>query len=367
MPSIAPGMRRGYAREARSGHQPFGPAGPYPFVMSLPESGHRASQVRKDDHLRIAAEAGVGHRVGTGLDGVRLRHRALPERDLAEVGLQVELLGRRLEAPLLVSAMTGGTREAATVNDRLAGAAFELGVAMVLGSGRALLERPELLGTYRLGPRPPLLLGNLGAAQVTPEAGERVVELLDADGLSVHVNPLQEAVQPEGEARFAGVLERIAATVERLAPLPVVVKEVGFGLDPKDVQALDRAGVRTIDVAGSGGTNWATIEGRRDRYARAVADAFADWGVATLKALRGAKAAAPETTLLASGGLRTGVDVAKCLAFGATACGLARPLLMAAREDRATEALEAVIEQLRIATWLAGAPSADQLNEGHLQ
>jgi isopentenyl-diphosphate delta-isomerase len=335
--------------------------------MAVTEIDSAAGQVRKDDHLRIAAEAGVGHRAGTGLEGVRLRHRALPERDLADVGLRVELLGRRLQAPLMVSAMTGGTPEAARVNHRLTRAAAQLGVAMVLGSGRVLLEHPELLGTYRFGPRPPLLLANLGAAQITPKAAQRLVELLHADGLSVHVNPLQEAIQPEGQSRFAGVLERVAATVECLAPLPVVVKEVGFGLDPEDVRALDRAGVAAIDVAGSGGTNWAKIEGRRDRRARDVAEAFADWGVPTLKSLREARVAAPAATLLASGGLRNGVDVAKCLALGASACGLARPLLLAAREDRVSEALETVVEQLRIATWLAGAASAEQLNEAHLQ
>jgi isopentenyl-diphosphate Delta-isomerase len=339
---------------------------PVPDVMALTDA-REAGQGRKDDHLRIAAEVGVEHRAGTGLERIRLRHRALPERDLASVQLGIELLARPLAAPLVVSAMTGGTTEAAAVNERLAGAAAELGVAMVLGSGRALLEDPGLLGTYRLGPRPPLLLGNLGAAQITPERAVRLVELLEADGLSVHLNPLQEAVQPEGEPQFSGVVERIAATVERLTPLPVVVKEVGFGLDAGDVRALDAAGVAALDVAGSGGTNWALIEGRRDARSRALAEAFADWGTPTLESLRAARAAAPDATLLASGGLRDGVDVAKCLALGARACGIARPLLLAARSDRLTEALGTVVEQLRIATWLAGAPSATALDESHLQ
>ena len=335
--------------------------------MILIESGSPTNQRRKDEHLRIVAEAGVEHLAGTGLEHVRLRHRALPERDLDEVNLDLTLLGRPLQAPLIVGAMTGGTAEAAVINDRLADAAAELGVGMVLGSARVLLEDAQLLGTYRRGSRPPLLLGNLGAAQVTPQAATRVVELLEADGLSLHLNPLQEAVQPEGEPCFAGVVERIAATVEALAPLPVLVKEVGFGLDIEDVRLLESAGVQAIEVAGAGGTNWALIEGRRDAKRQAVAEAFADWGSPTLRSLRDAKHAAGAATLLASGGLRSGVDVAKCMALGATACGLARPLLIAARSNRVREALGTVIEQLRIATWLAGAASASELKESHLQ
>jgi isopentenyl-diphosphate delta-isomerase len=335
--------------------------------MAVNATGAESNQRRKGDHLRIAAGPGVGHRAGTGLEAVRLRHRALPESDLASIDLATDLLGHQLAAPLIVSAMTGGTQEAASINDRLARAAAGTGVGMVLGSGRALLEDPDLRKTYRLGARPPLLLGNLGAAQVTPERALRVIDLLDADGLSVHLNPLQEALQPEGQPRFRGVLARIAATVERLAPAPVVVKEVGFGLDPEDVRRLHQAGVAAVDVAGSGGTNWALIEGRRDKGGPERAEAFADWGVPTRQSLTAARSAVPDAALLASGGLRDGVDVAKCLALGARACGMARPFLVAAQADRADEALEAVRDQLRIATWLAGAASAAALGEEHLQ
>ncbi|HYP47350.1 MAG TPA: type 2 isopentenyl-diphosphate Delta-isomerase, partial [Thermoleophilaceae bacterium] len=296
-----------------------------------------------------------------------LRHRALPECDLAGVSLQTELLGRRLAAPIVVSAMTGGTSEAAAMNDRLAGAAAEHGIAMALGSGRVLLEDPGLLATFGHGSRPPLLLANLGASQLTPERAERVVELLEADGLSIHLNPLQEAVQPEGTPAFGGVLELIAQTVTRLAPLPVVVKEVGFGLDPEDVRMLHGTGVAALDVAGAGGTNWALIEGRRDPRSQALSEAFSDWGTPTLESLLRAVRAAPDAVVLASGGLTNGVDVAKCLALGARACGVARPLLLAAQADRVSEAVEALIEQLRIATWLAGAAGAGALGPEHLQ
>jgi isopentenyl-diphosphate Delta-isomerase len=326
---------------------------------------------RKADHLRIASGPGVAHSGGTGLEGVRLRHRALPERDLADVALETSLLGARLGAPLVVSAMTGGTEEAGVINERLARAACEHGLAVVLGSGRALLEDPSLLPTYRSADRPPLLLGNLGAAQIrlddAPARAERLVELLDADGLTVHLNAIQEAVQPEGEPRFAGVVAGIAAVAAHLAPLPVMVKEVGFGMDAADVALLRDAGVAAIDVAGAGGTNWALVEGGRDERAAEVGAAFADWGVPTAAALAEAHAAAPDLPLVASGGLRDGVDAAKALALGATAAGLARPFLLAARADAATETAATLIRQLRVAVWATGAASAAELGPEHLR
>ncbi len=326
---------------------------------------------RKADHLSIAAGPGVLHTSGTGLEHFALRHRALPERDLADVRLDCRLAGVDLRAPLIVSAMTGGTPAAKVINERLARAAAEHGVAMVLGSGRALLEDPALAPTYGGGDRPPLLLANLGAAQLTsldgPARAAALVELLDADGLSIHLNPIQEAVQPEGGPNFAGVLAAISATVQRLAPCPVVVKEVGFGMDGEDVRLLAQTGVVAVDIAGAGGTNWALVEGRRDSRAAAVAGAFADWGVPTATALLEARAAAPGTTILASGGIRNGVEAAVCLALGATAVGMARPLLQAAQADRLDEALGVVLDQLRIATWAVGAPSTAALEHRHLR
>lgn len=323
---------------------------------------------RKAEHLRIAAGPGVSHAAGSGLEGVRLRHRALPGRDLADVDLAVELLGARLAAPLFVSAMTGGTAAAETVNCRLARAAAEHGIALVLGSGRALLDDPTLLHTYRSAARPPLLLANLGVVQLAdPDAAVRLVELIDADGLSIHLNPIQEAVQPEGQPHFGRAIERIAGAVRRLAPLPVVVKEVGFGMDAADVVALRDAGVAAIDVAGAGGTNWALVEGRRNPDAGAVAEAFAGWGVPTLEALAAAREVAPELPVIASGGVRDGVDVARCLALGASAAGLARRLLMAAQADHASEEVATLVEQLRIATWAAGAAGAADLGPEHLR
>jgi isopentenyl-diphosphate delta-isomerase len=321
---------------------------------------------RKADHIRIATEAGVEHERPTGLEAIRLRHRALPERDLADVSLDTTFLGFDLEAPLLISAMTGGTAEAAAINQDLARAACEQGIGLVLGSGRRLLEDRDLLGTYRSNDRPRLLLANLGAAQLRAGGGledaVRLVALLEADGLTIHLNPLQEAIQPEGQPLFSGIAERIATLVERLAPLPVVVKEVGFGLDATDVEALRDAGAAAVDVAGAGGTNWALIEGRRDSDAAQVAAAFGDWGTPTAEALLAAVRAAPGLPVIASGGVRHGVDAAKCLALGAAVVGLARPLLIAAADRRASEVTDVLVRQLRIAVWATGAKTAAELD-----
>ncbi len=321
--------------------------------------------IRKDQHIDIAARASSLHAGNTGLRGYRLRHRALPGRDLADVSLRTPVLGRELDAPLLVSCMTGGTPRAREINERLALAARDHGVAMGLGSGRALLADPSLLPTFRTAARPPLLLANLGAVQLRlglgPDHAEHLVDMLGADGLVLHLNPLQEAVQPGGDTAFGGVAERIGAVVDRLRPRPVIVKEVGSGLAPDDVTALVAAGVAAVDVAGAGGTNWASVEGQRDPRAGQVAAAFADWGWPTARAIRHASAPARSAgvEVIASGGITDGVEAAIALALGATAVGVARPFLLAALEDRVDEALGVFLDQLRIAVWLTGhgAPS----------
>jgi isopentenyl-diphosphate delta-isomerase len=326
---------------------------------------------RKADHLRIAASADALHAGTTGLERLRLRHRALPERGLADVDLTTTLLGRTLDAPLLISAMTGGTPGAAVINRRLARAAARHGIGLVLGSGRPLLDDPALVTTYLGADRPPLLVANLGAAQLLSATGladaARLVALLDADALSIHLNPLQEAVQPEGEPHFAGLTARIAELCATLAPLPITVKEVGFGLHAHDVAALTAAGVAAVDVAGAGGTNWALVEGQRDPRARAVAKAFADWGTPTAAAIVSAVAASGGASIIASGGITDGVQAATSLALGARAAGLARHLLLAAQADRVDADVDVLIAQLRIATWLTGAARSADLSPEHVE
>jgi isopentenyl-diphosphate delta-isomerase len=330
------------------------------------------TSARKDDHLRIAAGDHALHRAGTGLERHRLVHRALPGRDLADVDLTTGLLGATLDAPVIVSAMTGGTPAAAIINERLGRAAARHGIGLALGSGRALLRDPGLRDTYVGSSRPPLLLANIGAPQLLAPGGiedaERLVALLGADAIAVHCNPLQEAIQPEGQTEFSGLFEQLEVLCTRMHPVPVVVKEVGFGMSPADVEAVTRAGVAAVDVAGSGGTNWALVEGQRDPAAAEVAAAFHSWGVPTADAVEGAvRVCGSQTPVIASGGLRDGVEGATCLALGATAVGFARELLLAAKDDRADHALEVLIAQLRIATWLTGAASTAELGRDHLQ
>ena len=247
---------------------------------------------RKADHLRIAAGPGIQHGAGAGLDAVRMRHRALPERDLADVALDCELLGARLRAPLLISAMTGGAAAATDINRRLADAAAEHGVGARVRLGPAAARGPVAaahLPRARAAPGrrccSPTSAPRRCAGRARPTARSGSSSCSAPTGCPIHLNAVQEAVQPEGEPEFAGVLDGIAAVAERLAPRPVVVKEVGFGMDAEDVRGLAATGVAAIDVAGAGGTNWALIEGRRDPRAGAVAAAFGDWGVPTVDAL----------------------------------------------------------------------------------
>lgn len=336
-----------------------------------------ATADRKRDHLRLALEGDVGFaHLTTGLERLRVVPRALPGRDLDAVDLTTEVHGRQLAAPLLVSCMTGGVSEAGAVNRALAAAAQEHGVAMGLGSGRVLLEDPTAAASFRVRDVAPdvLLLANLGAVELRrydAAACAALVERCAADVLVLHLNSLQEAVQPEGDTRFGGLTERIAALCAAL-DTPVWVKEVGFGLAAADVRDLVEAGVAGVDVAGAGGTNWARLEGLREDRAGAVAAAFADWGVPTADAVADARAvldAAGSTALLvASGGVRDGVDALKCLCLGADLVGIARGLLAAATEgpEAAAATLGVVIRQLRSGVWATGVGSPRSLDPGML-
>jgi isopentenyl-diphosphate Delta-isomerase len=323
---------------------------------------------RKREHLETVLGEDVGHiGVTTGLERLRVRARALPGQDLGAVDLAVDLFGRRLAVPLLISSMTGGVSEAGPVNRALAAAAQTHRIALGLGSGRILLEDPSAAPSFQVRDVAPdvLVLANLGAVQLGTYGPDDCAELVDrcsADALVLHLNAVQEAVQPGGDTQFAGLLERIAEVVEAL-DVPVVVKEVGFGLGPRDVEDVVGAGVAGVDVAAAGGTNWARVEGYRDGRAGAVAAAFADWGWPTARAVMEARRvidrAEPHArpVLIASGGLRDGVDALKTLCLGADLAGVARGLLAAAAEGpaAATEAVAVLVEQLRIGAWAAGA------------
>ncbi|MDY8107934.1 type 2 isopentenyl-diphosphate Delta-isomerase [Fulvimarina sp. 2208YS6-2-32] len=321
---------------------------------------------RKSDHLDIVLSQGHARRdrATTGLGDIRFEHAALPELSLAGIDLSVDFLGKRLAAPLLISSMTGGPDRAGRINTRLAEAAEALGIALAVGSQRVALEGRGGGGLDRslrdLAPSVPLL-ANIGGAQFVLGYGEReamrAVEMIGADALIVHLNPLQEAVQSGGDTDWRGVLPAIERLCARLR-VPIVVKEVGSGISGRIARRLVDAGVSVIDVAGAGGTSWAAVEAERteDPRRRAVARLFTDWGIGTARAIADVRTACPSIPLVGSGGVTTGIEVAQAIRCGADIVGQAAATLKAA--DRSTQDVivhfEDVIETLRIACFCTG-------------
>ncbi len=322
---------------------------------------------RKDHHLDVVLKHDVGSRgPAIGLGRYTLEYDALPELDLADVDLSVSLLGKSLRAPLIVGAMTGGSERAASVNARLARAAAKVGIGMALGSQRAMLLRPELGKTFAVrseAPSLPLLFGNVGAVQlnygVTRGDLEAMVESVSADALFFHLNPLQEAIQPEGDTRFSGLADRMREVVAAL-PFPVLVKEVGSGLSERTAIKLSKLGLAGVEVAGVGGTSWAHVEAHRAAPASVHAEVgrrLAGFGVETADSLVIARRVFDERVVIASGGIRTGMDVAVALAMGADAVALAAPLLGPAHEsdEAVVRALDSILYELRVICFCTGA------------
>jgi len=333
---------------------------------------------RKSDHIRINLEEDVQFpRLTTGLERYHFVHQALPEMHLDEVDAGVTLFGKRLDAPILISSMTGGAQEAVRINHNLAEAAQARGVAMGLGSQRAGIERDDAAATFRVRSVAPdiLLFANLGAVQLnygyTVDECRRAVEMIEADALILHLNPLQEVLQPEGDFDWRGLLPKIEAVCRDLGA-PVIVKEVGWGISERAARWLIDAGVSAIDVAGAGGTSWSQVEMHRatSERARRLAAAFGDWGIPTAESLTAADRVRREmqredVTLLASGGIRNGQEIAKCLALGADLVGLASPFLAAAVEsaDAVLDELDLLRDELRIAMFSSGARDIQALRQ----
>ena len=301
-------------------------------------------------------------------DRIHLTHRALPELNLAEVDPSIRFLNKDLSFPLLISSMTGGAdQELIKINRNLALAAEAEGVALAVGSQRVFLSDDAARESFELREHAPnaVLLGNLGAVQLNYSVGladcKAAVDVLDADGLYLHLNPLQEAVQPEGDTDFSGLQSKIATLIQSLNK-PVILKEVGAGISPEDVEHLLEAGVKYIDVAGTGGTSWSMVESRRSADPE-LGELFSDWGIPTPVALRRMKPYRHEVELIASGGIRNGIDMAKSMILGASLCGMARPFLDPARES--ADAVRAVIRKLKreftTAMFLLGAGKMDNL------
>lgn len=324
---------------------------------------------RKYDHLRILAEDAACERNRSYFDEIHLKHQAMPGLDMNEIDTSVEFMGKKLSFPLLISCMTGGAGDELThINRNLAIAAESTGVAMGMGSQRLMLVDSSAVPSFLLRKYAPdvLLFGNLGAVQlnygVTADDCLKLVETTGIDALCLHLNPLQEAIQPEGDTNFSGLVAKIGEVVEFL-DIPVVVKEVGAGIGGEAAEKLISAGVKYIDVAGSGGTSWSRIESHRNRSDRLTGVLFQDWGVPTPQALRECEPYINQATFIGSGGIRSGIDMVKAMILGASLCGIARPFI-----DRAKESQESVIQyiealrvQFKTTMFLLGASKVEDL------
>jgi isopentenyl-diphosphate delta-isomerase len=332
---------------------------------------------RKGEHLDLAVGPGVEPASGAGWDDVRIVHDALPVVDQSGVDLSVDLLGRRLALPLVIAGMTGGHARAREVNARLAGAAQRWGVALGIGSQRAALRDPSLIPTYAVAretaPRA-FIIGNIGIGQLVDQEGgpafstadvQRAIDMIRADALAVHLNYLEESIQPEGQTRARGAADALGR-LARTCPVPVIAKETGSGISRATAMRLAALGVAAIDVGGFGGTSFAAIEAKRATAQRNAARAqlgerFSDWGIPTAVSVVAACAAG--VPIIATGGVRSGRDAAAAFALGATAVGVGRPLLQAAMQGAA--AIDEWIGQfeleLRTAVFLSGASSVRDL------
>ena len=326
---------------------------------------------RKIQHIRIIESDGKVDRKMFYFDTIRLRHRALPELDLASIDPSTRFLGKDLSFPLLISSMTGGNHELIrTINRNLAIAAERAGVAMGVGSQRVMFNSPGARASFEIRQHAPnaLLFSNIGAVQLNHGFGvaacREATDVLDADGRYLHLNPLQEAVQPEGDTNFSGLSGKIIAVAESL-DVPVILKEVGAGISREDAALFLGSAVKHIDVAGSGGTSWSRIENHRsDTSEEGLGIVFQDWGVPTPTALCELAPLRDEFTLIASGGIRSGIDMVKAMILGASLCGLASPFLKPATES--PEAVLAVVERLKrefvTAMFLLGTDRIDGLH-----
>ncbi|MEN2974489.1 MAG: type 2 isopentenyl-diphosphate Delta-isomerase [Candidatus Caldarchaeales archaeon] len=328
---------------------------------------------RKRDHIKICAEEDVEFKKkSTWLEYVELIHNPLPELNIDDIRLEARFLGRLFNYPILIEGMTGGAPEALDINRNLAEAAAELGIPMGVGSQRAAIYKESLRQTYKIvkDVAPDIfLIGNIGGGQLARDGvdlAEKAVEMIDADALAVHLNSLQEQIQVGGSANFRGVLKAIGEAVERLS-VPVIVKEVGCGISRRAAKSLESIGVRAIDVAGAGGTNWTLVEKIRAERAgnlekKMLADVFLEWGIPTAASIIEVSSAV-KIDVVASGGIRTGLDIAKSIAIGASMGGIARPLLKPAMESAQSvlKFLKKIILELKTSMYLVGKSRIDEL------
>ena len=329
------------------------------------------TEKRKADHIRICLEQKAQAKKATaGFEDVQLIHRALPEIDREKISLSTSFLGKKLSAPLIVGAMTGGTKEATRINAAIAQAVETLHLGMGVGSQRAAIEDSKLEATYSVARKKAptaFLIANIGGVQLAHGYGlkeaKKAVEMIDADALAIHLNPLQEAVQREGQTNFKYVLAKITQIAQGL-DVPVIVKETGCGVSAEDAKALEAAGVKAIDVGGVGGTSFAAVEYYRSADGKVMDERFWDWGIPTVVSLV-ETAQTVKIPVVASGGVRSGLDVAKSLVLNASLASLSQPVLEAANKgaEETQELLSRLVDELRNVMFLVGAQSLESLTK----
>jgi len=326
---------------------------------------------RKSDHIKINLEQDIQSALTSGLENFRFIHEALPELDLNQIDTTLNLFGKKLNVPILISSMTGGTKEAGKINQRLAEAAQECRIAMGVGSQRAALEHPDQTSTFSITRKvaPDILLfANLGAVQLNYGYGidecRKAVDMIQADALILHLNPLQEAVQDAGDTNFAGLAGKLEIISKKLE-IPVIVKEVGWGISERTAKLLSNCGITAIDVAGAGGTSWSQVEMHRapDEFTRQLAATFVGWGIPTAESILNVKKAVPDMTIFASGGLKDGLDIAKCVALGATLGGMAGQFLKSAAisTDNVVEMTKLTKRQIEVTMFATGIGKLEDL------
>ncbi|MBL8092032.1 MAG: type 2 isopentenyl-diphosphate Delta-isomerase [Anaerolineales bacterium] len=325
---------------------------------------------RKADHIKINLEQDVRSALTSGLENYHFIHEALPEVDLNRLDTSLSLFAKKLSSPILISSMTGGTSEAETINLRLAEAAQECGVAMGVGSQRAAIEHPEQARTFQVRKvaKDILLFANLGAVQFNYGYGidqcKQAVDMIEADALYLHLNPLQEAVQDAGDTNWIGIAKKIEEVCKKLE-VPVIAKEVGWGISERTAKLLSDCGVQAIDVAGAGGTSWSQVEMHRapDEFTRQLAATFVGWGIPTAESILNVKKATPNMTIFASGGIKDGLDIAKCIALGATLGGMAGNFLKAAAmsTEKAVDMMKLTKRQIEVTMFACGVDKLEGL------
>ena len=336
----------------------------------------KETRKRKSDHIKISLNQNVqARKTTTGFEDIHFVHKTLPEIDKQKIDLSTTVFGHKFAAPLIVGAITGGTMEATKINATIAKAVEELGLGMGVGSQRAAIEDKKLEKTFAVARKKAptaFLIANIGGVQLVNGYGvkevKKTIKMIEADAIAIHLNPLQEAIQPEGQTNFQGVLKKIGEIAKELDK-PVIVKETGAGIASEDAKELEAVGVEGIDVSGAGGTSWAAVEyyrakERRNSFQRRLGDVFRDWGTPTATSLVEV-AQTVRIPIIASGGIRNGVDVAKALALGASLTSLSQPLLQAAVKGvkETKHVLSLLIEELRNVMFFVGTGSVQELRK----